>query len=129
MNILMFKMLLMKNKAMKLEEKIVHSILSCTLALHYTEQLKHTKFYVQKRKNLLNQILFELKKEEHLFNNLESVVSQQLIDIYNNFYDFINIAGKINIEESGEITAIIEAYKKDKKSMLGITKKILKQGS
>ena len=48
-------------------------------------------------------------------------------DEVSGFYaEFITEVSKIQIHQTHEITAILQAYKKDRSSILGITKKILK---
>lgn len=110
---------------MRLEEKIVHSIISSTITLHYNEQLKHTPLYNKQLKHFGNCFNKELIKIERSYDEVEKHEENSLNDVYNVFYDFINEVKPVHIQELGELTAIIQAYRKDSKSILGITKKIL----
>ena len=109
---------------MKLEDKIVHGIISGTIAMHYLEELKHTEFYSQSRKNLLNRLLKELKEKELMFDGLDSKLPDEVAHVYNLFYDFIAVVKPTEIPETGELIEIIKAYRKSPKSILGIANKI-----
>ena len=112
---------------MKIEEKIVCSIISNTVALHFNEQLKYTSYYSQARKNLLNRLINELKKKELMFDDIEKTIPTSLKAVYDNYYDFIEQCAKVDIHEASEVNGILKAYKKSPDSVLGIAKKILKK--
>ena len=110
---------------MKPEEKIVHAIISSQVNLHYLEQVRFSPHFEKDLKNKVNLSLKALLRHSKLFEILENDVEDSTIDVHDVFYDFIKNVNTVNIEEMGEISGMIKAYKKDKKSIIGIAKKIL----
>ena len=110
---------------MKPEDKITHTIISGEVFRNFLEEVKHTKHWEKSTKQKGNLLLKELKKNTKYFEILESQVEDSTLDVHDVFYDYIK-AINVPIWEMGEIKGIIEAYRKDKKSIVGIAKKILK---
>ena len=113
---------------LKTAQKVSQSIIVNQIALHYNSEIKHTKFYKHNLKKQLNLLISELEKAEKkefelMFekDNLDEIV----VNFQNLFCEMVNELSTIDIQYVGEITGIIKAYKKDSKSLLGITKKVL----
>jgi len=104
--------------------KITHSIITNQIALNHNEAIKHTPFYKKELKqkiNLLLPILIKAEKEyDDFFNNIEDSTSE----VYKVYDDYIKAVASVPIYDAKNITMIIEAYKKDPKSIDGIVKKI-----
>ncbi|WP_417444618.1 hypothetical protein [Joostella sp.] len=113
---------------MKFEEKVIHSVISSTIALHYTEELRKNEQPTLnlRTQNLLKRVIKELSVKERMFDNMEEIKEDSLHDVYNAFYDFIKEVSPTKIQEVGEISSVIKAYRKDKDSIIGITKKVLR---
>ena len=108
-----------------MEEKIVHSVISTAITLHYVEQLSKTPFYNKDLKNKGNLFLNTLLKQEKYFDSFLDAEERSATDVHDVFYDYIDTVKSVSIPEMGELSAIIQAYKKDPKSILGIAKKVL----
>lgn len=89
---------------MKLEEKLVHNIISSTVCLHYLEQLKHTKFYSKELKYFGNKFKAELIKREQTFDEIENHEENALTHCYAVYYDYIKEVSVTEINETGELT-------------------------
>jgi vacuolar-type H+-ATPase subunit D/Vma8 len=110
---------------MNTTDKITHSIVINQIALNNNEAIKHTNFYKKSLKQKLNLLMPELIKCENeydeFFNKLEDSTSH-VYDVYENYTKAV---ASVPIWDAENITLIIEAYKKDQKSIEGICKKIL----
>jgi hypothetical protein len=107
-------------------DKITHAIIINQIALNNNEALKFTPFYKQGLKNKLNQLMPELyncePEYDEFFNSLEDSTS----DVYDVYEKYTKEIASVPIWDCENITLIIEAYKKDPKSIEGICKKILR---
>lgn len=103
-------------------EKYTHAIISAN----------HTEFCLrqlptrQAEKNLLNRTIRALKPYVLMSEEVDKNAEKPFEDVYNAHIEFLNEVSKVKLDESMDITNVIRAYKKDPKSILGITKKILK---
>lgn len=88
---------------MKIENKIAQSIISCQIALHHLEELKHTPLYSHKLKNQINRLIRELIKREELFDAVEKEGEKPLHDCVNIYFELIKRVSKIEINEIPEI--------------------------
>lgn len=107
--------------------KLTASIISMQIALNKAEDLKHTPFYKKEVKMKLNPAIKELIKNEPDFDNFFNNVEDQttfVYDVYNQYFDAVC---KVPIWDASEMTAVIEAFLLDRKSISGIAKKVLKQ--
>lgn len=117
-----------KNK--KVINTLAGSIILNQLALDHNEKLKHTPFYKQKLKQTLNTTIKELikcesKEYDMIYNEQDSEVST----IYERALSTIELISEGSFIQLVEVGDILKAYKKDPKSMLGIIKKINKNGN
>lgn len=110
---------------MKLEDKLVHSVIATAVNLHYNEQLKFTPYYNKETKNKGNLFLNHLKKKEKFFDMFQEEQDQSSTDVYNVFYDFIQAICTVEIPDMQNISLMVEAYKKNPKAIEGIVNKIL----
>jgi hypothetical protein len=113
-----------RNK-MKIEDKITNSVMSCQIALNQLEQIKFTPYYKQSLKNKLNSVLVELiKVEANHYDKFFDRDSDATDAVYSVFDKFIKKVSEIAIYDMENICHIIDAYKKDQKSIEGIVNKI-----
>lgn len=106
--------------------KITHSIIANQIALNKNEALKHTPVFKKDLKHKLNQLLPILIREEKSFDNFFNNVEDQTVQVYSIYEKYIEAVASVPIWEASEMTAVIEAFKLDPKSVLGIAKKVLK---
>lgn len=111
---------------MKTEEKITHAIIINQIALNNNEAIKHTQFYKARLKQKLNTLLQELYICEKDYDQFFNHVEDSTCDVYDVYEKYTKAIASVPIYDAENITMIIEAYKKDKKSIEGICKKILK---
>lgn len=107
-------------------DKITHSILANQIALNNNEAIKHTAFYKKPLKTPLNNVLIRLYECEHEYDEFFSKESESVSHCYDVYDNYIKSVASVPIWECRNITDIIEAYKKDPKSIEGIVKKILR---
>lgn len=108
-------------------DKITHAIIVNEIALHTNVWIRKTKYFKGILKNRINQLLPELYKcvpDYDSFFNRHEESTEVVTEIYENYTKAI---ASVPIWECENITSIIEAYKKDPKSINGIVNKILKQ--
>lgn len=107
-------------------DKITHSIIINQIALNNNESIKHTPFYKKDLKNRLNMLLTELYKHETEYDKFFEKESESTGHVYDAYENYIKTVSSVPIWECENISLIIEAYKKDPKSIEGICKKILR---
>ena len=103
------------------------SVICNQLALHFNEQLKHTKHYKQNVKkfgNMYNKVL--IKAEQEQFDKIFDADEQMSHFLSSSLHDFIDIIIATGFIDFVILQNIIKAYKMDPKSIEGITRKILK---
>ena len=109
-------------------EVLTGSVICNQLALHYNEQLKHTRYYkynVKRFGNLYNRELITAEKKEFdkIFDADETDTTHLLSA---NIQDFINEVTKVGFIEFAMFQQLLKAYVIDKKSIEGIVLKVLK---
>ena len=110
---------------MKIEDKITNSVMSCQIALNQLEQIKYTPYYKQALKNKLNSVLVELiKAEQNHYDKFFERDDNATDAVYAVFDTFIKKVSEIAIYDMENICHIIDAYRKDQKSIEGIVNKI-----
>jgi hypothetical protein len=111
----------MKNKI-----KIAQSIVANQVAMNYLHEVRFTPYYKQRLKNLLNQVNEELEKAERQeYDVLDNEIEENNYVYYSVSEAVKEIAG-VDVFRMPDIINILRAYKKDPKSVIGITNKILK---
>lgn len=60
------------------------------------------------------------------YKELESMSEETLLETEGYYDEFMMLCGKVQVHETADLIRIIKAYKKDAKSINGLTKKILK---
>lgn len=111
------------------EQKIVRSILLNQLALNANEDLYFSAplMYKRKLKYTFKRYIDELIKSEKDYDILFEQQEEATVSSYEVIRQFTDIASKIQIWDMVDAGAILEAFLKDKKSMLGIANKINRQ--
>ena len=108
-------------------DKITHIIINAQILNNRLTDLNAKNVFKQNLKSKSKQFLAELiKVEKDWYDKFFDAKGQSTIDVYNVYENFINEVSKVPIWEMDNISKILEAYKKDPKSIEGITKKILK---
>lgn len=108
-------------------DKITHIIINSQILNNRLTDAIGEKVFKQNLKLKCNHFLIELiKVEKEWYDKFFDAKEQSTIDVYNVYENFINEVSKIPIWEMENISKILEAYKKDPKSIEGITKKVLK---
>ena len=107
-------------------DKITHAIVVNEIAKNANYEIKFTPFYKGILKNRLNQLLPELYKCETDYDSFFNKVEESTSVVYDVYDTYLKAVASIPIWECQNITSIIEAYKKDPKSIQGIVNKILK---
>jgi len=108
--------------------KITHSIIANEIALNKNEALRHTPLFKKDLKHKLNQLLPILIREEKSFDDFFNHVESETLAVYSVYEQYIEVVASIPIWDASEATAVLEAFKMDPKSLLGIAKKVLKAG-
>lgn len=106
-------------------DKITHAIVINEIAKNANHEIKFTPFYKGILKNRLNQLLPELYKCEPDYDAFFNSVEESTSFVYDVYDAYLKSVASIPIWECQNITSIIEAYKKDPKSIQGIVNKIL----
>lgn len=107
-------------------DKITHAIVVNEIAKNANHEIKFTPYYKGILKNRLNQLLPELYKCEPDYDEFFNSVEESTSVVYDAYNNYIKAVSSIPIWDCENITLIIEAYKKDSKSINGIVTKILK---
>ncbi len=107
-------------------DKITHAIVINEIAKNANHEIKFTPFYKGILKNRLNQLLPELYKCEPDYDAFFNSVEESTSVVYEVYNNYLKAVASIPIYECQNITSIIEAYRKDPKSIQGIVNKILK---
>ena len=107
---------------------IVGGIITSQLALDSNEQIKYTKYYKHSLKKALNvSIKALINAEKTGFDTLiNSDIEKQAITVYDVLYLLIQEIISFDFPDYGDLIRVLRAYKADKKSIMGISKKILK---
>lgn len=108
-------------------DKITTSVMSCQIALNQLEAIKHTPYYKQSLKNKINSVMPELiNAEREHYDKFFEAQSNSTDVVYKVFEDFIKKISTIPIYDMESIGYVIDAFNKDKSSIEGICKKILR---
>ena len=107
--------------------KITHSIIANQIALNHNEAIKFTPYYKRELKQKINMLLPVLIKAEPDYDAFFSRIEGSTTEVYDVYNKFIESVASVPIWDCANITAIIEAYKKDPKSLQGLVNKILRK--
>jgi hypothetical protein len=80
-------------------------------------------------KNFLTNTSVKLKKANPQFNEFLTLKEDATYDVQGIYDEFINNLSVVNMWEVGELNEILKAYRKDKSSVLGITRKVNRHGN
>ena len=116
---------------MKLKEETTHKLITGVLAMQISQNilidLQGLKLFKNSLKMQINRTIdlltdVERKYYDDFFNSKESETSQ----VYEVYENFIKEISKVPIYDAENLLTLYKAYKKDPKSMEGITNKILR---
>ena len=108
-------------------DKITTSVMSVQLTLNLLESIKHTPYFQKELKRSLNLCLPHLiNSEKQYYDNFFEVKEESTTQVYQVYEDFVRLIAGVAIYDMQNISSIIEAYRKDPKSIEGITNKILR---
>lgn len=107
--------------------KISQSIIANQIAYDFNHEIKFTQYYKQDLKQKLNQLQpvlakAELEEYDKFFNTAERASS----DTYKAMMEMVQEITSLGLFEFNNIRDIIQAYKKDPKSVYDIAKKVNK---
>lgn len=80
-------------------------------------------------KNFLTNTSVKLKKANPQFNEFLTLKEDATYDVQGVYDEFINNLSVVNMWEVGELNEMLKAYRKDKSSVLGITRKVNRHGN
>jgi len=115
-------------------EEMAHQTTNCVLAGEYFSNLlfkfscilptvsQVNKTMYQKCKSAIEVLKPFTKMHQDFINQKEDATD----DVQGYYAEFISEVSKVHIYRAAEVTALIKAYQKDRSSMLGLTKKILR---
>lgn len=106
--------------------KLVDATIACFVANFRLEELKGTPLYKQGLKNSVNKALQHLKQAEETYDIFENATEENAVTVHDNYYNFLEVVSKVPMPQVDEARAVLDAYMKDERSMLGIAKKVLK---
>ena len=118
----------MKEKEQKDYENLTGTVIANYVALHYNEEIKHTRFYKQKIKHHSNLLMKELLKvEENEFNKIYEFDGDSLAQLSENYLEFIKMLTKgsfkdFMLAQNREIAASL-----DPKRMNNLATKIINE--
>jgi len=111
---------------MSITDKITHSIIVNQITLNNNEAIKHTNYYKRGLKNKLNLLLSELVTHEPEYDAFFEKEEEGCSKVYEVYDEYIKAVASVPIWYSQDVTRLIEAFKKDPKSIEGIVNKILR---
>lgn len=107
--------------------KITHIIINSACLFYRLHDAYCEKVFGQKLKQKAKIFLDELKiVEQKFYNDFLDKKEDSTCGVYDVYDNFIKEISETEIYDMQNITMLIKAYKKDKKSLEGICKKILK---
>ena len=109
------------------EYKIVHMVMCAQVLSNYISDNKGDKTLQGSFLNYVNNFSKKLiKLEKEYFDLYFKHEEDNTKKIYEQFDKYLKEVSTIPVWEMNDIIQIIEAYKEDRKSIIGISKKILK---
>lgn len=109
------------------QEKLIHAIISSSIAAHWLREIKHDSVITRQREqNLINKTIKTLLPYEKQMEDIDNQVPKALEGCYDVYFDLISEVSNMPIHLSGEAKEVLKAFKKDPKSLISITKKVLR---
>ena len=109
------------------EQKQTHIKVIAQVLFNYISDYKADNYFTGKFKMFVNSFIIQLKEVERKnFDKALELEEEATTVIYDVVDDFYKQVSTIPIWDMQNITQIIDAYYKDKKSIEGITNKILR---
>lgn len=108
-------------------DKVTQSIIANQLALNCNEALKYTGYYKKELKAHLNKTIpLLIKAESEEFDKIFDSQPGAASDVYNVMDALVKEIAATSIPEYSSIIFLIQAYRKDPKSIKGIVNRVLK---
>lgn len=120
------------------ENDFMHEMASqttnCVIAGEYFSSLLFNLAYILPTISQVNKTMYQkcknaiesLKPFTKMHQNFIEKEEDKTDDVQGYYTEYISEVSKVQIFQTAEVTAILRAYQKDRASILGITKKILK---
>lgn len=106
---------------------IAQSIVANEIALDFNHKIKHTVYYKQKLKNVLNAVQVELTiAERKEYDLIFKVAEKESCNTYQATKEMVEEICSLGLINFDNITTILKAFKKDPASINGIVNKINK---
>ena len=109
------------------EQKQTHIKVVAQVLFNYISDYKADNYFTGKFKSFVNSFILQLKEVEK--KNFDKALEQQeeaATEVYNALDSYLKIVSNVPIWDMQNITQVIQAYYLDKKSIEGITNKILR---
>lgn len=115
-------------------EEMAAQTTNCVLAGEYFSRLLFNLSCILPTVSQVNKTMYQkcksaievLKPFTTMHQNFLKTQEDQTDEVQGYYTEFIAELSKIGIHQTHEVTAILRAYQKDRASMIGITKKVLK---
>jgi hypothetical protein len=111
---------------MRPEDKITHITINCQVLLNRLSDELANKVFKQTLKQKAKTFLDELIKVEKIYNDFFDAKEESTVAVYDVYDNFMKEMAQVPIYDMESIAYVLQAYRKDPKSIQGITKKILK---
>ena len=107
--------------------KIITGVLAMQISSNILTDLQSAKVFKNSLKMHINNTINALKEVEiEHYDNFFKAKENETSGVYEVYENFIKVISQIAIYDTENILLMYEAYKKDPKSMQGITNKILR---
>ena len=107
--------------------KIITSVLAMQISSNILTDLQSAKVFKSSLKMHINRTIDALKEVEvEHYDNFFKAKENETAGVYEVYENFIKVIAQVPIYDAENLLTMYEAYKKDPKSMNGITNKILK---
>ena len=111
-------------------ENLTGCVLANFVALSYNEKIKHTQHYKHNLKRLINPLIKELVKiEEKEFDLICSTNESDMLDLSNNYIEFLEMLTKGSFKEFMSMQNLVVANSIDSKRLHNIANKIIKDSN
>jgi len=107
--------------------KIITGVLAMQISSNILTDLQSAKVFKSSLKMHINNTINALKEVElEHYDNFFNAKENETASVYEVYENFIKVISQVPIYDAENLLLMYEAYKKDPKSMQGITNKILR---
>ena len=107
--------------------RISHIVIACQVLSYYIQDMKANGWFKGILLKFVNNLIEKLKEVEwKYFDKMYGKEEEASTIVYDTYDNFIKTVACVPIWEMQNLTKIIQAYNKDKKSIEGIVNKIMR---